>query len=281
MTQHDSTNRRSYGSGSIAIRGGVYYGRWWIGGKRMQRRLGPVRLPGTRDGLTKTQAEAQLRKLIAEVTYTPTAARMTFREVADAYLDHVKAVRQRKATTVDDYRSMVTAHLDPYFGSKAIERITADDIAAYMALKSRTLKPKTVLNHRNFAHGVFAYALKRQIVATNPVASVDRPSLDGTNPDFRFLDAGQLDAVLRAVPDDLLGQTDAALYRIAVMTGLRQGELVALRWRDVDWTAAKVRVRQNYTRGDAEVSPVEPERAAGRSRGGGARGASPAVRLPG
>jgi integrase len=36
----------------------------------------------------------------------------------------------------------------------------------------------------------------------------------------------------------------------AAMTGLRQGELVALRWRDVDWTAGRIRVRQNYVLGE-------------------------------
>jgi integrase len=43
---------------------------------------------------------------------------------------------------------------------------------------------------------------------------------------------------------------DRALYRTAAMTGLRQGELIALRWRDVDWHAARIRVRQNYVRGE-------------------------------
>ena len=43
---------------------------------------------------------------------------------------------------------------------------------------------------------------------------------------------------------------DRALYLTAAMTGLRQGELIALRWRDVDWTAARVRVRQNYVLGE-------------------------------
>lgn len=43
---------------------------------------------------------------------------------------------------------------------------------------------------------------------------------------------------------------DRALYVAAVMTGLRQGELIALRWRDVDWTAGRIRVRQNYVLGE-------------------------------
>jgi len=111
------------------------------------------------------------------------------------------------------------------------------------------LSTKTVANHLNFAHGLFAFALKRGWVAANPVAGVDRPRADGTNPDIRYLDRGEVEALLRGVPDDLLGPTDRALYLTATMTGLRQGELVALRWQDVDWVAGVVRVRRNYTRG--------------------------------
>ena len=104
-------------------------------------------------------------------------------------------------------------------------------------------------NHLNFAHGLFSFALKRGWVASNPVAAVDRPRAAGANPDIRYLDRGEVEALLRAVPDDLLGPTDHALYLTATMTGLRQGELAALRWQDVDWVAGVVRVRRNYTRG--------------------------------
>jgi integrase len=40
------------------------------------------------------------------------------------------------------------------------------------------------------------------------------------------------------------------MYRNAAMTGLRQGELMALRWRDVDWQAQRIRVRQNWVLGE-------------------------------
>jgi integrase len=43
---------------------------------------------------------------------------------------------------------------------------------------------------------------------------------------------------------------DRAFYIVAAQTGLRHGELVALRWRDVDWTAMRIRVRRNYVRGE-------------------------------
>jgi integrase len=53
---------------------------------------------------------------------------------------------------------------------------------------------------------------------------------------------------LGAVPDDRLGRTDHALFLTAAMTGMRQGELIALRWLDVDGQASRIRVRRNFTR---------------------------------
>jgi integrase len=58
----------------------------------------------------------------------------------------------------------------------------------------------------------------------------------------------------RAVPDDNLGKVERPAYLCAAMTGLRQGELIALRWCDVDWSASRVRVAHSYTR-DAFDSP--------------------------
>ncbi len=54
---------------------------------------------------------------------------------------------------------------------------------------------------------------------------------------------------MRAVPDDDLGAVERPLYLCAAMTGLRQGELLGLRWCDIDWIAGRVHVAESYTRG--------------------------------
>lgn len=251
LVQSQPSSRRSYGTGSIVVRRGAYYGKWRAGGRQVMRKLGAVRRPGSREGLTRKQAEAQLRRLMQEIRAAPAASeRLTVEEAGARYLSHVERVLERKPTTVADYGSILRRHLARYFGSQAIERITAEHLAAYMAAKaSEGLSTKTVSNHLNFAHGLFSFALKRGWVAANPVAGVDRPRLVGTNPDIRYLDRGEVEALLRAVPDDPLGPTDRVLYLTATMTGLRQGELIALRWQDVDWVAGVVRVRRNFTRG--------------------------------
>jgi integrase len=70
------------------------------------------------------------------------------------------------------------------------------------------------------------------------------------DPDVRFLVTEEVEALLRAVPDDSLGRVERVMYLTAAMTGMRQGELFALRWRDVDWSARRIRVRRNFVRGE-------------------------------
>jgi integrase len=209
-------------------------------------------MPATREGLTRAQAESALRRLVAEVAAAPPVAeRIGVAQAGERYLRHLEVVMQRKKTTIHDYKIILNRHLIPFFGERPLERIKPDDVVALMAAKQRDgLSYKTINNILNFLHGLFRHAMKRGWTNANPVAAVDRPRGSGADPDIRFLDLEEFEALLRAVPDDVLGATERVLYRAAGMTGLRQGELVALRWRDVDWGAGVIRVRRNYTRGE-------------------------------
>jgi integrase len=63
---------------------------------------------------------------------------------------------------------------------------------------------------------------------------------------------------VREVPDDHLGAVERVLYLTAAMTGLRQGELLGLRWRDVDWLSGRLRVRQSFVRGEFATPKSQP-----------------------
>lgn len=247
--------RRSYGSGSLFARADAngqesWYGRWYSDGQQLQRRIGPKREPGTRNGLTRAQAERELARRI-EIERPVVRSRLTVEAAGKRYLDHLEHVLERKPTTLGDYRSILGRHIAPFFGDRPLERIDADQVRRYLTAKKREgLATKTITNQLVFMHGLFAFALKREWVVANPVASVERPRASGADPDIHYLDLDELEVLLRAVDPDAepFGHTDRALFLTAAMTGLRQGELVALRWTDVDWQARRIRVRRNYTR---------------------------------
>src|SRR4051794_32358472 len=124
--------RRSYGTGSLYVRRDAHgrewwYGQWWAGSRRPRRRIGPRRQPGGRDGLTRSQAERRLRKLMesesAAVARAAAEQRLSVAEVGDRYVDHRERVMGRKRTTIQDYRIIIWRHFEPFFGDRAIERI--------------------------------------------------------------------------------------------------------------------------------------------------------------
>jgi integrase len=248
--------RRSYGTGTLyARRDGnrreTWYGSWRVGGTRVKRRIGPKRRPGAADGLTRTQAEAELRRRIATEVVVAGAQRRTVAEAGDAYLDHLEHVMERKRTTLEDYSGYLRKHLAPFFGGRPLDKIDRAFVEAYLkAKKQGGLSSKTVQNHLNFLHGIFAFSIKRQWATSNPVALVDRPKAPrSAHRRIRFLQPEELEAVVRAVSQDELGAIERPLYLAAAMTGLRQGELIGLRWLDVDWSAGRIRVAESYTRG--------------------------------
>ena len=247
--------RRPPGTGSLFLRidstgRETWYGKWRVGQRQVKRRLGPRRTAGSTVGLTRRQAEAALQEAMTRASCRPaTHERLSFNDAALRYLDHVEHVRLLKPSTLQDYAVIVRRHLMPVFGQLALERITPVLISDYVATKlGARLSPQTVTNQLNLLHSIFSHAIKRGWATTNPVTAVDRPRTP-REPDIRFLVPEEVDALIEATPEDQLGPTDRVLYVVAAFTGLRQGELAALRWRDVDAPAGLIRVRRSYTRG--------------------------------
>src|SRR5207244_1336884 len=99
------------------------------------------------------------------------------------------------------------------------------------------LSPRTV----QFLHAVLHRALKQamrwNIIARNPADAVQSPS--PKRPEFHSLSEEQAKALLDAAKGDPL----EALYTLALMTGMRQGEILGLRWQDIDLDAGRLEVR--------------------------------------
>jgi integrase len=246
--------RRSYGSGSLWAEkrknGEVWFGSWWAGPVRVKRRIGPKRGPGSSDGLTRAEAERELRRRVERDVVVARPARRTLEQAGEEYIDHLETVMERKRTTIQDYRGYLRGHLAPYFGDREIGKIDADRVAAYLRRKlQQGYASKTIQNHLNFLHGIFNFAVRRGWVSANPVALVDRPRQNRSpRRRIRFLQPTELDRLVGAVSDDDLGKLERPLYIGAALTGLRQGELLALRWMDIDWVAGRIRVAESLSR---------------------------------
>lgn len=248
--------RRSYGTGSLIEKEDkngrvVYYGKWRSNDRQVMRRIGLKRAAGSRDGLTKPQAEAELSRLIREVAATPPVGeRLTLREVSDDYLRDIRR-KGRKRSTLVGVESLLQTRLLPVLGDKALDRIRSEDVADLISsMEADGLSGKTIRNYAGTLSAIFNYAQRKKLVRENPVSSVDLPQAVQYADEIRFLDPEDVRDLADSVPPDPYQEIDRALYITAAMTGLRQGELIALRWQDVDFGAGRVRVRRNYVLGE-------------------------------
>lgn len=254
--QRPVSRRRAYGTGCLYAQTTscgeeTWYGQFRIAGRLVKRALGPKRSPGSTDGLSRTQAERKLRQLIESTRPLP-PERLTVEEAGERLVGHL-AELGRKRSTLMNYESCLRVHLVPFFGKRPLHRITRDDVEAFIAAKARAgLAPKSILNYLGTLHSIFAYAERRGLVAGNVCKLIDKPRATPRNGRIRFLAPDELERLLAsaAAATGPIAATDHALYLTAALTGLRQGELLALRWRDVDWDARRIRVRESLVRGE-------------------------------
>jgi integrase len=171
-----------------------------------------------------------------------------FAAAAQRYIESRETIGLKRGT-IEDYESYLRLHLLPFFGSRFLEEITVDDVDAFVAAKRDEGKAtKSVLNYVGLLGAVFTFAVKRGWCTTNPVSRADKPRNPRTV-DIRYLTNHELAALLDATPPGSYGRLERVLYLTAAMTGLRRGELLALRWQDVDTNVGVIRVRRTYSRG--------------------------------
>jgi integrase len=272
-------------------RGPAWYAKYRLpDGRQVQRKVGPAWTERGRPPAgyyTKRQAEDWLRDVLDQARRgtLPGLVRTgaTFADAAAEFLRYAEQDRALKPSTIRGYRSIIDAYLIPAFGPQRLEDISTADIEHWrsnltsvhserlreraqataqtkapstkgVASKTPPGPPRPLSNNSKnrivtLLHGVFARAYKAYGLSLNPVAGVERHPVRLAG-DIDVFSPEEVWALVRKADSE----QDGALYLTAAFTGLRRGELLALRWRDVDFAGSTVRVRASYAAG-ALTSP--------------------------
>jgi integrase len=178
-------------------------------------------------------------------------------------LRFIEEDRERKPSTRVDYRSALKAHLLPAFGERPLESIEPSDIEEWrrslVGLSDRS-KNKLLIQ----MHGIFRRAQIVWGLPANPLARVEKHPMKASG-DIQVFSPEEVCALVRAAASE----QDGALFLTAAFTGLRMGELLALRWRDVDFAGSTIRVRASYAnnalttpKSEVRAVPLAPDVAA-------------------
>jgi integrase len=208
----------------------------------------------------------------------------TVRELATEWLEYVWHEKGAKPATLQDYGYLLKEPGTPHkrgpgtnrgrimhaLGDHAIAEVTTSDVASFLrGLERGGMSPRSVNKHREVLSAMFAYAQREDTYALdhNPVTGTSkRRELPPAVLDF--FEPEEIEALARAAeagahrgpqPADLpAGETewrawedrqDAEFYRVAAYTGMRLGELLALRWEDVDLKRRRVIIHRAVSAG--------------------------------
>jgi integrase len=215
-----AAKRRRKGTGSVYQ---DRHGQWWA-----KVELGDGKLRRSRCA-TRKAAEAEVKRLTGELNAGIDL--VSSQQSVKSWLEYW--IGAKAASVKPSTLAFYTRHCEyvlPHIGAIALERLTPTPIRAMLTSLGQSLAPRSVAHVLTVLRSALDMAVSDGIVATNAAKRVELPRV----PEFigRILDADEQAALIAACEHERQG----LLIEMALRLGLRRGELIYLRWADIDWT---------------------------------------------
>jgi integrase len=226
-------NKRSHGEGSIYRRkDGLWVAALMLQGKRAVKYSKTQR--EARDWLQETRIQVQ-----SGLTFT--AAQITvaqfFREWLINYKDSIRP------KTYEQYKQIVNQYITPGIGAVKLKDLRPDQIQLFYTMQLRDGRSqRTVLLIHSVLHRALNQALSWRLIGHNPAEAVNRPKVP--RKEMRVLNESQVITLINSAK----GSRFETLFWVAVTTGLREGEILGLKWSDIDWVTRRLSVQRQVQR---------------------------------
>lgn len=251
--------RRANGEGNIRKRkDGRWEGRYTAGtdpetGKQIFKNV-----------LGKTQAEVKekLKKALEQnqkIDFMRTG-KYTVEQWMDEWFENVAKIKVRPSSH-QTYRGYIDHHVAPNIGKIPLEKLSTMDLQKlYRKLMNKGrverieskdqpkgLSAKTVRNINQVISSAMDFAVAQKIISENPCKAVSLPKVE--HKEMQTIPAEQLQAFLTEAKATGVYE----MYYIELATGLRRGELLGLKWQDIDWKNGIIKVRRQVARVDGQI----------------------------
>jgi integrase len=197
----------------------------------------------TKYGRTQQECRNWIKEQNAKIdmgmTYENTT--VTLEEYLRVWLDGKDI--SRRSNTVTQYRIITEHHIIPNIGKNKLQEIRSIHLhQLYTELKEKGLGARTRQVVHAILHNAFKNAIREGILSRNPAEAVERPKVE--QKEIHVLTEEQARQLLLTAA----GDRNEALYYLALMTGMREGEILGLKWSDVDWNRGVINVQRQLQR---------------------------------
>lgn len=205
---------------------------------------------------TKRQAETELARLVheAETGTDLDPKRLLLSAYLDRWLDHMKT--RVRPMTWNGYEGLIRRNVKPLIGSVPLGKVRPAHVQAVIdAMIKKGLAARTTVQCYRALHQAFKQARRWQLVPTNPAEAVSPPR--ASRPTIQIPGSQDLRSLISAAK----GTREETAIILLVATGLRRGELLGLRWPDINLPQARININHALQRSQRgrELILVEPK----------------------
>ncbi|CAN5670425.1 site-specific integrase [soil metagenome] len=215
---------------------------------------------------TRKEAERRLAAWLVEIDRGTAIdpSKLTVAKLLHMWLE-TEASHRIQATTLEDYRATIENHLIPELGTVLVQRLQANQVQGFITTKrtagtgTRTIQ----LSHLRLSQAL-KWAMRMGLVSRNVAADVKPPTAKTKEHQIWTREHAHTFLEHLGTKEGYSDETWAALFNILLVTGMRRGEALGLKWRNVDLDAGTVSVHQAITLLDSKVIVQEPKTAGSR-----------------